>query len=256
MADLALHEVGAVSKALRILKLFSHARPELTLREISKELGLPKSTAHRLVVTLEGAGFVEQVEGTNRYRLGMALFRLGSIVHERLDLSSVAPPVMRALSQETSETVVLVVRCGLERMCIEKVDGPRHIRPFVKVGDPLPLHAGASGLVLLAYMQPEEVERVIAEKGLYRLTPNTITDPATLDEVLERVRRDGYAISRGDRVIDGAAVSAPVKNAEGKVVAALTVSLPLSRLTEDRVPALVDAVCRGAMRLSNGLGFA
>lgn len=255
MADYRRDEVASVSKALRMLKLFSDSQPELTLSDFCKILGIPKSTAHRLLATMESEGFVERVEATNRYKLGSVLFRLGSVIHNRLDIRVIAMPVMRSLSAETGESVVLVIPTETERLCIEKVDSPNTIRPFVKVGVPLPLHAGASGLVLFAHMSPGDVDRVISEKGLYPLTPRTLTDRDALDSRLQQIRQDGFAVTRGDRVSDGSAVSAPIRNAEGRVVAALTVSLPLSRLTDERLPHLISAVTTGAATVSSGLGY-
>lgn len=249
------YEIESVAKALDLLRLFAMGNHELSIPDVCRQLGVSKATAFRLLHTLATRGFVEPVEGTNRYHLGLVLFHLGNIVHNRMELRTAARPFMQTLSEQTGESVVLVILAGHERVCIEKVEGANIIRPFVLVGVPLPLHAGASGLVLLAHQSEAFVDRVISDKGLPALTERTITDRGRLNECLAQIRKQGYAVSRGDRVPDGAAVSAPVRSAGGEVVAALTVSLPLARLTQDRTPSLVHIVQQAAQGLSANLGW-
>ncbi len=199
-------------------------------------------------------GLLSQDPGTARYRLGVTALRLGNAFLKSLDVREAALPVMQDLARRTGETVNLNIARDGYRVCIEKVDSVQAVRHFVELGRPEPLYAGASGKVLLAFLEPAEVEAVI-RRGLRRLTPRTVTDPDRLRAELAEIRRRGYAASVGERVDGASAVSAPVRNGQGQVVAGLTVSGPTYRFTPARVRAFTALVLQGAAAVSAALGY-
>lgn len=243
----------AVERALDVLWAFVEGPSQMGISQLSRKLGLSKATTHRLVGALVRRQLLSQDPRTALYSLGVAALRLGNAFLKSLDVREAALPVMQDLAQRTGETVNLnIVRDGC-RVCIEKVDSVQAVRHFVELGRPEPLYAGASGKVLLAFMDPAEVETVI-RRGLRRLTPRTVTDPDRLRAELAEIRRRGYAVSAGERVDGASAVSAPVRNAQGQVVAGLTVSGPTYRFTHARVRAFITLVLQGAAAVSEALG--
>jgi len=243
-----------VERALDILLAFLREGQELGITDLSRALRLPKGTVHRLVSTLAAKGFLAKNEATGRYRLGLSVFRLGSTFLNQMEVREAALPVLHELARVTGETVNLNIARDRRRVCIEKVESSHDIRHFVELGRPLPLYCGASGKVLLAFLPEEEIEAVIAE-GLRPLTSRTVTDPDRLRRELAEIRRRGYAVSRDERVEGASAVSAPIYDSAGRVVAGLTISGPTYRFTAERVAQFVKLVKQGAARISASLGY-
>lgn len=246
--------VHAVERAFDILLAFAEGNSELGVSELGRRLHLPKATVHRLVQVLVARDLLSRDEGTGRYRLGLMAFRLGSAFLRTLDVRQAALPVMQVLAQQTGETVNLnIVRDG-HRVCIEKVESSQDVRHFVELGRPLPLFAGASGKVLLAHLDPLTVEAVLRDQ-VRPLTARTVTDLERIRAELARIRQRGYAVSTGERVDGASAVSAPIRDAQGNVVAGLTVSGPTYRFTPARVRAMIPVVVEAAAAISRRLGF-
>jgi DNA-binding IclR family transcriptional regulator len=245
--------VKAVERALDLLLVFAEDAPEMGVTELSRRLRLPKGTVHRLLGGLVSRGLVTRDPDGRRYRLGPTAFRLGSAFLRSLDVRQAALPVMQELARKTGETVNLNVVQGIHRVCIEKVDSVQDVRHFVELGRPLPMFAGASGKVLLAHLNREAAEAVL--KSVRALTPYTVTDVRRLRAELERIRRQGFAVSHNERVDGASAVSAPVRDAQGGVVAGLTVSGPSYRLTPARVRELIPQVVEAAAEISARLGY-
>ncbi|MCS7236403.1 MAG: IclR family transcriptional regulator [Armatimonadota bacterium] len=242
----------AVARALDVLWAFAEGGA-MGVSELSRRIALPKSTVHRLLEPLVARDLVVQDPATGRYRLGPGVFRLGSAFAKSLDVRQAALPAMHELARRTGETVNLNIRQGAYRVCVEKVDSVQDVRHFVELGRPLPLFAGASGKVLLAYADTDVLAAVL--RGLRPLTGRTVTDPDRLQAQLARIRRQGYAVSWNERVEGAAAVSAPVRDAAGTVVAGLTVSGPTYRFSATRIRELVPMVVEAAAEVSSRLGY-
>lgn len=245
----------SVERTLDILLTFLREGRELGITELSRGLKLPKATVHRLVATLVGRGFLTRNPQTAHYRIGLNLFRLGSLFLAQAEVRQAALPVIHELAHATRETVNLNVVIDRCRVCIEKAESTHDIRHFVELGRPLPLYGGASGKVLLAFLDDAEIDAVIAE-GLTPLTPRTIIAPDRVIRNLAEIRRRGYATSADERVPGASAVSAPVRDGTGRVVAGLTISGPTYRFTPERVRRYVELVQQGAARISATLGYA
>ncbi|HXF83295.1 MAG TPA: IclR family transcriptional regulator [bacterium] len=244
----------AAERTLDILLACLREGP-LGISELSRTVRLPKATVHRLVAVLAGRGFLARDPATARYRLGLNAFRLGMAFLAQTHVRDAALPVIHALARETGETVNLNVVIDRQRVCIEKVESTHDIRHAVELGRPMPLYAGASGKVLLAHLPDSDIEAVLAS-GLERLTDRTVVDPRRLRRHLATIRRQGIAVTSDERVEGASAVSAPVRDASGRVVAGLTISGPTYRFTPERVRRFAALVREGAQTISAALGYA
>ncbi|MBC7325270.1 MAG: IclR family transcriptional regulator [Moorella sp. (in: Bacteria)] len=248
-------QIRSVAKALMILDLLASHQGEMSLGEIARELDLPKSTLHGLLSTMRDFGYLEQSPFDGRYRLGVRLFEIGNIVANNWDVRKVAAPHIQKLVEAMEETVHLVVLDKGEVLYIDKRESRQSLRIVSQVGMRLPAHCTGVGKVLLAYLPPAEVRRIIAARGLTRYTRNTITDPRRLEMELERIRAAGYAVDNEEIMDSLRCVAAPIRDHNGKVCAAVSISGPVARLQGDRFTLAVELVTRTAAEISAGLGF-
>jgi DNA-binding IclR family transcriptional regulator len=249
----AVGTLQSVDRALAILELLAR-RPELGVTEIGTELGVHKSTAFRLVTTLEQHRLVEQLGERGKYRLGFGVVRLAGAATARLDLAREARPVCRRLAAEFNETVNLAVRDGEAAVNVSQEQGGATVSIQNWIGQRTPLHATSSGKVLLAWMAEDELAPLLAG-GLKSHTPRTITDTGQLRADLGRVRECGWAATAEELEIGLNAVAAPVRGADGTVVAALSVSGPSYRMGPDTFDTVARALCAGADEISREIGY-
>jgi DNA-binding IclR family transcriptional regulator len=227
---------------------------EASAAQLAEWIGEPRSSVYRLLDGLRAVGWVEPGSRRGMYRLGLALFRLGSRVTRRFDERAAARPVMERLHARTEQTIFLTVRSGFEGVCIERVDGRWVQNMALQLGGSLPLHVGAGPRVLLAAADDELVERYIAQGPLERFTAQTITTPAALREDVAATRANGFAISDEDDVLGMAAVGAPIRDHEGRVSATLSLSGPRSTVLEDRLEESLGLIREAAGEVSRTLG--
>ncbi len=235
--------VRAVERALDILLCFTDAT-DLGLSEIANRISLHKSTVHRLLSTLESKGFVIRDPETEKYRLGFRVWELSANLTQSDDMASILLPEMERLRDMLGETVSLYVRDGNERIRIQAVQSNQPIRRVAPVGARLPLAVGASSKVLVAYADEMVREQILADPDW----PDTV-DRETYRQQLEQIRRQGYATSVEEREAGAAAVSAPIFNRQGKIVAALSVSGPANRLTPEKMTEIAGPVIESASRM-------
>lgn len=247
--------VQAVDRALILLEALARAEGPVSLSALSAEVGLHISTVHRLLNTLARRGFVEQEPYQGRYRLGLKLFEIGHRALYSLDIRAVARPFMRQLVEEFNETANLAVLDGTEVVYIDQVESKNMVKMMARPGTRGPAYCTGAGKVLLAYLPPSQLEKVLSSLNLEPYTPMTITDVGRLKQELEAVRQQGFAIDREELEEGVRCVAAPIRNHEQRVVAALSVSGPSNRLTEELIrERLVEAVCRAARVISEALG--
>lgn len=244
--------VGVLDKVVEMLHAFPRGDVALNPREIAERTGLPLPTIYRLLGALVEHGFLEK-RGSG-YRLGLALLHLGTRVSEGIELRRQTLPYLEWLNEQTGENAELHVRQGETRVPIELVRSPHNLRPFVEIGSPLPLHLGASGKVLLAWL-PENERESLAAASATRFSEGTL-DMRTLREQLDRIKARGWAASDGERSQGVAALAAPVFDAGGGVAGAILVSAPSVRLSSKRCRKLAPLVKEAAARASSDLGYA
>lgn len=249
-------KLRTVERALALLLAFSREQPELTLTELSRKLHLSPSTIHRLLGTLERYGFVEQSEQNSKYRLGLTLFKLGALVQNNMNLRRQAEPALRRLARRTEETAYLYIVDNNEALCLDRAEGQHLVRVLTSdVGGRLPLNCGAAPRALLAFLPDTEIQQILTEDKLRQMTSNSLLQPEAIWADVQLTRARGYAFSVGDVVIGVAAIGAPVRDASGRVVAALSVAGISPRFGEDRLPNLIAAVQEEAKAVSVSLGW-
>ncbi len=244
----------AVWRAVACLNALARASDGKTLSELARAIGEAKSTLHAVLATLVAAGLLVREETTKRYWLGPHVLVLASAYARQSDLLRAFTEVARPLARQLGETVQLAVLQGREVLYIGKQEGTQWVRLASEIGTRLPAHATSLGKCLLAWLPEEELECLLAEGPLVALTPRTITDPAALRAELARVREQGYAIDRGETLPDVWCFGAPVRDASGTVIAALSISVPVTRITSQRSEELIAAAQHAAEQLSQRLG--
>jgi DNA-binding IclR family transcriptional regulator len=250
--------VPGLERGLRILAEFSAREPVLGAPELSKRIGIPRTTTFRLLQTLEALGFLERVNGDRYFRLSVAVLRLGFEYLSSLELTDVGTPILERLRDSSGFSTHLVIRDQRDVVFVAKAQthSPMFSSVKVHVGTRLPAHATVHGQVLMGDLSFEELRQLYPEPQLERFTERT---PATVEELYGRVRESaalGYAVSEASFERGISVVDAPVRDQAGKIVAALTVTIPRSDigLAADRDP-LIIAVCQAALELSERLSY-
>jgi len=222
-------EMKSVIRSLRILEAVAQHQP-VTVGELTKIFGLPKSTVQRTLVTLNEAGWLRASRGdTTRWEVGARVLAVRPAAHQGSSLFAAAREPMCRLRDAVDETIHLSVPDGLRCMVmVDRVDCTQAVRTYHQVGDTSPMHATATGHAVLALLPADEIDEVITD-GLDRYGDATITDPQELRAELERVRRDGYAVNRNQYLPDVCAIAAPIVAGSGAPVATVAISMPDSR---------------------------
>ena len=248
--------VDAIGRAIRILDAFTVDQPELGVAELSRLLGIKRSTVHRALTTLEAGGLLRQMASTQKYTLGPKILSLAHVAESQLSLANLALPGMRALRDFCNETVGLHVLEGYGRMVVAQAESTHDLRrTYREMGKLLPLHAGSPGKVLLANLPPEEIQRVLEHGRLTAFTPNTTVDQAALMAELELIRRQGYAITAGEHTLGISSVSCPVRDQHARAIASINISGPTFRLTEPKCREYLPRLMEVAASVSRQLGY-
>jgi DNA-binding IclR family transcriptional regulator len=249
--------VNTIIKAVRVLDLLK-VRGSSSYVEILKQTRLPKSTLFKILATLESEELVRRDAESGRYQLGVKLIELGSGARSQLEIRKIARPFMKTLSESLDCTVHLTVIAHGEVLPIESYEsGSTYWHHFSfpgGVGIPAPLHATAAGKAILAYMNRQELESTIQEKGLARYTGATITSSSRLRTALTEIRQRGYAVSDAehDEMVRG--VAAPIRDHDGAVIASLSALGLVSRITPERVAQVAAQVVKAADEISRLFG--
>jgi DNA-binding IclR family transcriptional regulator len=243
----------SVNRALTALELVADAG-ELGVSELGRQLGVHKATASRLAAVLADRGLLERDSVTERYRIGFGLVRLAGAAMSGLDLVRLARPIMETLAERAREASNLGVRSGDDVVYVDQIAGSRSIVTVSWVGRRTPLHCTSNGKVLLAWADEPDRERLLAGP-LESYTKHTVTDPDTLRRELESIRRRGYAQAVEELEEGLNAVAAPVRQADGRVIAALGVSGPAFRMHAVDVPRMGLLTAEAAQAVSRQLGY-
>lgn len=225
------------------------------VRELSPVLGVSPASVHRLLTMLADYGLIQRHPRSGRYHLGSESFRLGLSLTAHLDLRNVGTPVMEELVAQCNETAFLGMfdPARMEVMFVAAVNSKHPLRYVVPLNEWFPVHAGASGLSIMAFLPKEDQQAIVEQKGLPAITPNTITDPELLEKELQRVRARGYAVSVGHRNVGAVAIAAPIFGRDGRVVGDLALSILEARFTPDMEATLPLLVMQHAQRITDAL---
>jgi DNA-binding IclR family transcriptional regulator len=242
--------VQSVERAIALLEAVAHGPHPASVSELAAQVGLNRSTAWRLLATLERHGLVERDPISQRFDVGYATIRLAdSADHDALVRR--ARPIMEKLALETNETVTLAVATSLSLLYVDQVDPPSIMTPSW-LGRPIPLHATSAGKVFLAWL-PEVERGAVLPQRLERYTPMTITDGAKLDEELAEIRRAGYGLCIGEYEEFSNGVSAAVQDHRARPIAIVNVWGPSQRLSERRLPELGRMALTAARKIAETL---
>lgn len=247
--------IQSVVRALQILELLSEGNSEKSLTEIAEEMGWPKSTVHGVITTLRDYRFVDQSEQNGRYRIGIRFFEFGHRFARNWDIREIAIPVMKKLTNQFGEMVQLATEDAGEVLYIEKVESTHLIRIVSEIGTRLPMHCSGLGKALLAFKPPSELKRILSQKGMPRMTVNTITDPEKLEKELAKVRKQGYAVDNREIMEGLRCIAAPIRDKNGGVQYAISVSGMAERLSGEYFEQVKGAVVEAAEEISNLMGY-
>ena len=233
-----------LERGLDVLDLFCHGATKLTLTEIAARIKLSPSTASRLLHTLLIRGYLSRDEETRKFGIGSQALRLTTSSFRTFDLRPVAAPVLRKLSEQYNESISLYVILDGHRVCIDRIETTHALRHVVNVGDRLPLTRGAGGKVLLAWLPEEEIKTAIPPG-----------EKVSASE-LSRIRKQGFALSIGERDQGVGAIAAPVFDANGRILCSLSLAAPVARLNREAFERMAPDIVNAADQISAALGHA
>jgi len=248
---------ASVRRALEVLELFLGGTRSLSVPEIVARLGLPRTTAHELVRTLLASGYLTQLEDQPyRFTLGIRVFELGSAYALQLDLAAEGQKVALKITEACDETVQMAIRDGTEAVFIAKMESSQTVRLVSAVGSRLPAHCTAVGKMLLSALSDDELTALYQNtERLPGMTAKSITSLKHLQHEMAEIRSRGLAYDDCESNPDVRCVAAPVYSHKAKMVAAMSISVPIMRMNASRQDELAALVRRGAEDLSRRLGY-
>ncbi len=248
------YHIRLLDRVVAILDCFQNDKSPLGVTELSKKLGLHKSTVHRLLESLTSYRLITQDAESEKYSLGLKLFELGSRAVSGFDVHEKSKAVLEQLVSETGETAHLCILDGEHVLYLEKFESAKTLRIPSRVGLRNPAYCTAVGKALLAYL-PDEPDRLFKGKALKRYTENTITDLAKLRQELALVRERGYSFDNEEIEAGLRCVGAPVRDYTGRAIAAISIAGPSFRITPGNIPSLSESVRKAANSLSEQMGY-
>lgn len=247
--------VQSLDRALEILETLATEGRGLGVTEIGQRVSLHKSTVHRLLAALADWGYVEKNPENGRYRLGMKIIDLGSIYLNNIELKTEALPYLHELREKSGHPVHLARLEDGQVVYIDKVDAINSIRMYSQIGRRVPVHCTALGKAMMAYMGIDEVERILENKGLTRVTERTIIERDRFLEELRLTRERGYAYDDEENEFGIRCVAAPIRDYRSKVIAAVSTSGPKEDFTYEKMDNLRGYVMDTAGKISARLGY-
>lgn len=246
--------LSSVSTAIRLLRAFDGNDVEIGVSDLAKRLGIAKSTAHRLASTLVSEGLLGQNAQSGRYRLGIGLFTLGSMVRLQFDLWSGARSLLTDLREATGENVRLALRDTENIVFLHDFESPQMVRLRSSTGQIKPAFCTAEGQCLIAHLGESELTNLLALPRQQR-TPQTLTDETAIRERLEIVRQNGYAVEDEESEEGTRCIAAPVMQADGGIVASIGLAGPRLRMKKRLFPSLIPQVTSVANQISRQMGY-
>jgi len=247
--------VKSVDRALNILEVVSKSKEPIGVTELSNKMDLNKSTVYRMLNTLQYRGYIAQDNETDKYKTGLKLFELGSLVINDLDLRKTSFSYLEELMKLTGETVHLGILDDGEVIYIEKVESSETIRMYSKIGKRVYAHNTSLGKILLAYSDTKVMENILKKKGLPKTTENTIIKQDKFKEHLCQVKKQGYAVDNEERERGIKCIAGPIFDHKGEITAAFSISVPTIRLNTDITRKYVDLILKYSKKISGALGY-
>jgi DNA-binding IclR family transcriptional regulator len=243
---------GSLPKGLALLELLSGDEAPMGVTALAKHMGMPKSGVHRLLQVMRATGWVRQTS-SGEYECTLKVWEVGQRVAGKIDLRRAALPAMRELAARTRETILLSVLDGTDVLYLEVLDSPQPVRAYTRPGDRAPAYCMATGKAMLAYASAPVLEAVVRKFEVF--TSLTITTREELNHELERVRRKGFAVNRGEWNGGVKGIAAPIFDGSGAVIAAISIGAPGERMNETLVRNFAPLVLDAAKSVSRELGY-
>lgn len=245
-------QVQSLTRGLTLLELIADSYGSVALTELAQQAGLPNSTTHRLLSTMQQQGFVRQVGDLGLWTIGAHAFVVGSSFLQSRNLLALVHPVLRSLMEQSGETVNLAVLdlSDHQAVIIDQVQCTQLMRMSAPIGGKLPMHASGAGKAFLAHLGDEQVTALLHQKGLHYYTPKTLMSPQSLKENLALVRKAGFSFDDEEHALGLRCVAAPIYDEHGEAFAALSISGPIARMTDDRITELGALVIREARQVT------
>ncbi len=247
-------QVQSLSRALKLLNALAYHPQGLTLSQVALEVGLPNSTAHRLLTTMQNERYVRFDSEHSAWVIGVQAFRVGSAFVRSRDLVSIARPFMRRLMNQSGETVNLGIADRGEVVYLAQVETQKMMRAIAGPGGRAPLHCSGIGKALLSHAEHGEFERTLSTLSYMRETPKTLCSEDALRQDLKRGMQHGYFLDDEENAIGLRCVAAVIFNEHGEAAAGLSVSGPAARITNARIPELGREVAKIASEITAELG--
>ncbi len=248
------YSVPAVERTLDIIEAMASNSHEMTITQANRKFSIPKSSVYAILQTLKSRGYVDK-DIDDRYFLTLKIFSLASALVDSLDLRKRLSPYLRELTGKAGITGHLAVLDGGYAVYIEKVEVLGALRLTTWVGKRMPVHSTSIGKALIAHLPDDEIDRLVAARGLKRFTERTITSSRRLKTELARVRANGYAVSNEENEAGVRAVASPIFDHDGSVVAAVNLGGPAVQMTVEDLPALGKLIRSAALGMSRALGY-
>jgi IclR family pca regulon transcriptional regulator len=241
---------------MQVLSLFSRETPSLTLTQITDGAKLNKTTAFRIVSTLETSGFLERDPDTKRYRPGLKVLQLGFVAISGLEFRQIARPYLEKLAREVGQTVSLSVLDNMEVVYVDRVRQQQIIGVMLGLGSRIPAHCASLGKAMLASLPVDTLSQRLDQVDLKACTPNTITNRQQLEAELVRVRQLGYAVNDEEWVLGLRSTAAPILDQDGTVIGAINISVPTAEISRKLLESQFSPAVRTAAReISVALGY-
>jgi DNA-binding IclR family transcriptional regulator len=251
------YTVPAVFRAVQVLEILAGSHTGFSLADLSRQTGIPKSSLFRILLTLEKSYIVQLDRTRNVYNLGMKLIDWGNRALDKIDLKTVTHPHLVRMAHETRESYYVAILDENEVIIIDRADTPEIWRMVARLGQRSPVHATASGQILMAEVTDDVLNAVVARTGLKRFTARTITSVTKLKERLKEVRRAGFVVADAEYKPDLCVMAVPIRDHHGKIVAALMTALPSERLRRTRslTNDIADILKKESVVISKELGY-
>ncbi len=255
MAKLALTN-QSVEKTLQIVEVMAHSRDAMRLRDIAQAVAMPASTTLRMVNTLVTLGYATQEPDTQRYRLTLRFAQIGGLISAQFSIRDVVRPYLMSLSAQFKESACLAVEEDMEVIYIDIADGPDGMLKITqRIGKRAPMHSTGVGKLMLTNYTKEQLNTLVERKGLVALTSHTASTPEALEKELNTIRAQGYALDDEECELGARCVAAPIYNHRGKIVAALSISGPISRMTHQRVREIAPVLVKTTREISSMMAY-
>lgn len=248
-------KIQTLERMVFILDCFSLDKPALGVREVARRTTLSPSTVGRIMAYLKEMGILNQDSETHLYMMGSKVLAWAGIYTVTSDVRTIALPVMVRLQEQTRETISLYILEGNERVCVERLESPETVRIVARIGRRIPLYAGSAGKVFLAFMPENRREMILQDIDLDPMTERTITDMDVLHDNLGQIREKGYAVSQGEWIIDASGTAAPIFDQRGQITAAISISGPGQRFTDEKIKEMAALLVKEAAQISFALGY-